>query len=51
MKGQIGLSVSSLCIAQVKQKCGIIERGNYNKVTSDGTKQLKCPTDKEQVIM
>lgn len=26
-----GLKVSSLYIAQVKQKCGIIERENYNK--------------------
>ena len=26
-----GLKVSSLYIAQVKHKCGIIERRNYNK--------------------
>ena len=26
-----GLKVSSLYIAQVKQKCGIVERENYNK--------------------
>ena len=26
----MGLNVSSLYIAQVKQKCGIIERANYN---------------------
>ena len=29
-----GLKVSSLYIAQVKQKCGIIERENYNKAKS-----------------
>ena len=27
---QSGLKVSNLYIAQVKQKCGIIERANYN---------------------
>lgn len=26
-----GLKISSLYIAKVKQKCGIIERENYNK--------------------
>lgn len=30
-----GLKLSSLYIAQVKQKCGIIERENYNKPKSD----------------
>ncbi len=38
VKEQTGLSVSSLYIAQVKQKCGIIERENYNKAKSDGAK-------------
>lgn len=51
VKEQTGLSVSSLYIAQVKQKCGIIERENYNKAKSDGAKQPKCPTDKERAIM
>lgn len=31
-----GLKVSYLYIAQVKQKCGIIERENYNKPKSEG---------------
>ena len=43
-----GLKVSSLYIAQVKQKCGIIERENYNKPKSDDTKQPQCPPDKEK---
>ena len=46
-----GLKVSSLYIAQVKQKCGIIERDNYNKPKSEDTKQPQCPPEKELVIM
>lgn len=45
-----GLKVSSLYIAQVKQKCGIIERENYNKPKSEDAKQPQCPPDKEKEI-
>ena len=45
-----GLKVSSLYIAQVKQKCGIIERENYNKPKSEDAKQPQCPPDKEKAI-
>ena len=45
-----GLKVSSLYIAQVKQKCGIIERENYNKPKSDDAKQPQCPPEKEKGI-
>jgi 23S rRNA (uracil1939-C5)-methyltransferase len=45
-----GLKVSSLYIAQVKQKCGIIERENYNKPKSEDAKQPQCPPDKENAI-
>ena len=45
-----GLKVSSLYIAQVKQKCGIIERENYNKPKSEDAKQPQCPPEKEEVI-
>lgn len=45
-----GLKVSSLSIAQVKQKCGIIERKNYNKPKSEDAKQPQCPPDKEKTI-
>ena len=45
-----GLKVSSLYIAQVKQKCGIIERANYNKPKSEDAKQPQCPPDKERAI-
>ena len=46
-----GLKVSSLYIAQVKQKCGIIERENYNKPKSEDAKQPQCPPEKERAIM
>ena len=45
-----GLKVSSLYIAQVKQKYGIIERENYNKPKSEDAKQPQCPPDKERAI-
>ena len=45
-----GLKVSSLYIAQVKQKCGIIERENYNKPKSEEARQPQCPPDKEKAI-
>ena len=46
-----GLKVSYLYIAQVKQKCGIIERENYNKPKSEDAKQPQCPPEKEEAIM
>ena len=45
-----GLKVSNLYIAQVKQKCGIIERENYNKPKSQEAKQPQCPPEKEEAI-
>ena len=45
------LKVSNLYIAQVKQKCGIIERENYNKPKSENAKQPQCPSEKEKAIM
>jgi len=47
---QSGLKVRSFYIAQVKQKCGIIERENYNKPKSEDAKQPQCPPDKEKAI-
>ena len=44
------LKISSLYIAQVKQKCGIIDRENHYKPKSEGKKQTQCPPDKEKVI-
>ena len=45
-----GLKVSNLYIAQVKQKCGIIERVNYNLPKSENSRQPKCPPEKEKAI-
>lgn len=46
----MGLKVSGLYIAQVKQKCGIIERANYNLPKSGDSRQPKCPPEKETAI-
>lgn len=45
-----GLTVSTLNIAQVKRKCGIIGRECYNKAKSDNARQPQCPVDKEKAI-
>ena len=45
-----GLKVSSLYIAQVKEKCGIKERENYNLPKSENSRQPKCPPEKERAI-
>ena len=45
-----GLKVSTLYISQVKSKCGIIERENYNK-GKEGHRVPKCPKEKEDAIM
>lgn len=38
VKEQTGLQVSNLYIAQVKRKCGLIERANYNLSKSEDSK-------------
>ena len=50
VKEHTGLNVSHLYIAQVKQKCGIKERENYNKPKSENSCQPKCPPEKEKAI-
>ena len=50
VKEHTGLNVSDLYIAQVKQKCGIKERQNYNKPKAENPKRLKCPAEKERAI-
>ena len=44
------LRVSSLYIAQVKEKCGIKKRENYNKPKSNYNRQPRCPSEKETAI-
>ena len=51
VKEHTGLTVSTLNIAQVKRKYGIIERECYNKPKSENTKQPQCPQDKETAII
>ena len=46
-----GLKVSSLYIAQVKQKCGLEVGECYNKPKSENSKTSVCPPEKEQAIM
>ncbi len=47
---KFGLKVSSLYIAQTKDKCGIKERENYYKGEGK-SKELICPPEKEAAIM
>ena len=44
------VKVSSLYIAQVKQKHSIIERDCYNNSKKDNTKQPQCPPEKVKLI-
>lgn len=44
------VKVSSLYIAQVKQKYGIIERENYIKPADENARQPKCSPEKEVLI-
>lgn len=50
IKEKYDVKVSSLYIAQVKQKYGIIERENYNTAKSENAKQPQCPPEKEKLI-
>ena len=45
-----GFKVSTLYIAQVKQKLGIIERECYNAPKSQESRQPKCSLEKEEAI-
>ena len=44
-------SFATLNIAEIKQKCGIIERENYNPSKSDKCKKPACPKRNEDAIM
>ena len=45
-----GLNVSCLYIAQIKTKCGLEKRENYNK-GKEGHRVPTCPPEKEAAIM
>ena len=46
-----GLKVSSLYIAQVKDKCGLDKQRNNNLSEQEDTRAPKCPKEKEDAIM
>ena len=50
VKSQHGLSVSSLYIAQVKEKCGLEKRENFN-LGAEGHKVPTCPPEKGEAIL
>lgn len=45
-----GLKVSSLYIAQVKRKYGLIERENYSINKKENQRVPNCPEEKEKAI-
>ena len=47
---EFGLKVSSLYISQVKRKCGIEVRENYNFPKSENARVPQCPKEKEDAI-
>ena len=47
---QTGMMVSNLNIAQVRRKCGLDMRENFNLPKSKDAKQPKCPEKKEKAI-
>lgn len=51
VKEKYGLNVSSLYIAQIKDKCGLDKRDNYNLPKSEDAKVPICPPEKEAAIM
>ena len=51
IKEKHGLNVSNLYIAQVKEKCGIDMRENFNLPKSEDSRQPKCPEEKERAIL
>ena len=46
-----GLKVSNLYIAQVKDKCGLDKRLNYNLSKKEDARVPDCPKEKEDAIM
>ena len=44
------LKVSNLNIAQIKTKCGIVERENNNKAKNENVRQPNCTEENENVI-
>ena len=51
VKEKHGLTVSNLYIAQIKDKCGLDKRDNYNLPKNENAKVPKCTLEKEAAIM
>ncbi len=51
VKEKYGFGVTSLYIAQVKEKCGLEKRPNYNISKNPDAKVPQCPPEKEAAIM
>ena len=45
-----GMKVSSLYVAQIKDKHGLEKRENYNKAKKPDVKVPQCPPEKEEAI-
>ena len=50
IKSEYDLKVSSLYVAQIKDKCGIEKRLNYN-IGDNKSRVPKCPPEKEEAVM
>ena len=50
IKAEYGMSVSSLYVAQIKDKCGFEKRQNYN-IGENKTHVPNCPPEKEKAIL
>ena len=51
VKEKHGLNVSTLYIAQIKDKCGLDKRLNYNHAKNEGGRVPHCPPEKEMAIL
>lgn len=45
------MKVFNLYIAQIKRKCGIEVRENFNLPKSEDSRQPRCPKEKEDAIV
>lgn len=50
IKAEYGMSVSSLYVAQIKEKCGFEKRQNYN-IGENKAHVPNCPPEKEKAIL
>ena len=50
IKSEYDLKVSSLYVAQIKDKCGTEKRLNYN-IGDNKSRVPKCPPEKEEAVM